>query len=35
MVMSDDLAVRTNRLNLLAVLTNQSEVLADFSALDG
>lgn len=35
MVMCDDMAVRTNRLNLLAVLTNQSEVLADFSALDG
>lgn len=35
MVMCDDLAVRANRLNLLAVLTNQSEVLADFNALEG
>lgn len=35
MVMCDDLAVRANRLNLLAVLTNQSELLADFSALEG
>jgi glycyl-tRNA synthetase beta chain len=34
-VMCDDLAVRANRLNLLAVLTNQSELLADFSALEG
>ena len=35
MVMCDDLAVRANRLNLWAVLTNQSELLADFSALEG
>ncbi len=35
MVMSDDPAVRTNRLNLLAVLRNQASVLADFSRLAG
>ena len=33
MVMCDDLAVRRNRLNLLAVLRNQASVLADFSKL--
>ncbi|MCT0230797.1 glycine--tRNA ligase subunit beta [Synechococcus sp. CS-1324] len=33
MVMADDPAVRTNRLNLLGVLRNQSLVLADFSRL--
>ena len=33
MVMSDDPVVRTNRLNLLAVLRNQATVLADFSRL--
>ncbi|MFM9110569.1 MAG: glycine--tRNA ligase subunit beta, partial [Prochlorococcaceae cyanobacterium] len=35
MVMADDPAVRTNRLNLLAVLRNQASVLADFSRLGG
>ena len=35
MVMADDLAVRRNRLNLLAVLRNQAGVLADFSSLSG
>jgi glycyl-tRNA synthetase beta chain len=35
MVMADDPAVRTNRLNLLAVLRNQASVLADFSRLNG
>tara|TARA_Y100001968_G_scaffold297513_1_gene306641 strand:+ start:36984 stop:39152 length:2169 start_codon:yes stop_codon:yes gene_type:complete len=35
MVMVDDEAVRTNRLNLLAVLRNQSSVLADFSQISG
>ena len=35
MVMADDPAVRTNRLNLLAVLRNQASVLADFSRLSG
>ncbi len=35
MVMSDDLAVRENRLNLLAVLRNQAFVLCDFSAVQG
>jgi glycyl-tRNA synthetase beta chain len=33
MVMSDDPVMRTNRLNLLAVLRNQATVLADFSRL--
>jgi glycyl-tRNA synthetase beta chain len=33
MVMCDDLAVRRNRLNLLAVLRNQASALADFSKL--
>jgi glycyl-tRNA synthetase beta chain len=35
MVMCDDVVVRTNRLNLLAVLRNQASVLADFSRLSG
>ena len=35
MVMADDPAVRSNRLNLLAVLRNQASVLADFSRLSG
>ena len=35
MVMADDLAVRRNRLNLLAVLGNQAAVLADFAAISG
>jgi glycyl-tRNA synthetase beta chain len=35
MVMCDDKAVRTNRLNLLGVLRNQASVLADFSRLSG
>ena len=35
MVMADDPAVRTNRLNLLAVLRNQASVLADFSRIAG
>ena len=35
MVMADDPAVRTNRLNLLAVLRNQASVLADFSRISG
>jgi glycyl-tRNA synthetase beta chain len=35
MVMSDDLEVRRNRLNLLAVLRNQAFVLADFSRMAG
>lgn len=35
MVMSEDSAVRSNRLNLLAVLRNQASVLADFSRLTG
>jgi glycyl-tRNA synthetase beta chain len=33
MVMCDDLAVRRNRLNMLAVLRNQASALADFSKL--
>nr|AUG32082.1 putative Glycyl-tRNA synthetase, beta subunit [Paulinella longichromatophora] len=33
MVMTDDLEIRNNRLNLLAVLRNQSSILADFSKL--
>jgi glycyl-tRNA synthetase beta chain len=33
LVMADDPAVRTNRLNLLAVLRNQASVLADFTRL--
>ncbi|MFZ9281767.1 MAG: glycine--tRNA ligase subunit beta [Prochlorococcaceae cyanobacterium] len=35
MVMADDPAVRTNRLNLLGVLRNQAAVLADFSRISG
>jgi len=35
MVMADDLAIRRNRLNLLAVLRNQASVLADFSRING
>jgi glycyl-tRNA synthetase beta chain len=35
MVMVDDLGLRSNRLNLLAVLRNQALVLADFSRLSG
>jgi glycyl-tRNA synthetase beta chain len=34
LVMCDDLSRRTNRLNLLALFRNQSEVLADFNLLD-
>jgi len=32
-VMADDPAIRSNRLNLLALLRNQALVLADFSQL--
>jgi glycyl-tRNA synthetase beta chain len=35
LVMCDDAAVRTNRLNLLGVLRNQAAVLADFSRISG
>jgi glycyl-tRNA synthetase beta chain len=35
MVMADQPAVRTNRLNLLSVLRNQASVLADFSRING
>jgi glycyl-tRNA synthetase beta chain len=35
LVMADEPAVRTNRLNLLAVLRNQASVLADFSRISG
>jgi glycyl-tRNA synthetase beta chain len=35
LVMAEDLAVRRNRLNLLAVLRNQAAVLADFNRLVG
>ena len=35
LVMADDGAVRTNRLNLLGVLRNQASVLADFSRIAG
>jgi glycyl-tRNA synthetase beta chain len=35
LVMADDEAVRTNRLNLLGVLRNQASVLADFSRIAG
>ena len=35
MVMADDPAVRSNRLNLLGVLRNQASVLADFSRISG
>ncbi len=33
MVMTDNLAVRQNRLNLLAILSNQASVLADFTQI--
>ncbi|HRD41247.1 MAG TPA: glycine--tRNA ligase subunit beta [Prochlorococcaceae cyanobacterium AMR_MDS_5431] len=33
MVMTDDLEIRQNRLNLLAILRNQANILADFSKL--
>jgi glycyl-tRNA synthetase beta chain len=33
--MVEDPALRSNRLNLLAVLRNQASVLADFSRLNG
>ena len=35
MVMADDPAIRSNRLNLLGVLRNQASVLADFSRISG
>ena len=35
MVMADDPAIRTNRLNMLALLNNQASVLADFSRIVG
>ncbi len=35
LVMSDEIPVRTNRLNLLGVLRNQAAVLADFSRIAG
>jgi len=35
MVMADNLEIRRNRLNLLAVLRNQAAVLADFSRIGG
>ncbi|HYP02912.1 MAG TPA: glycine--tRNA ligase subunit beta, partial [Cyanobium sp.] len=35
LVMADEPAVRTNRLNLLAVLRNQASVLGDFSRITG
>ena len=35
MVMAEDPAIRTNRLNLLGVLNNQASVLADFSRISG
>jgi glycyl-tRNA synthetase beta chain len=35
MVMADEPAIRTNRLNLLALLNNQASVLADFSRIVG
>jgi glycyl-tRNA synthetase beta chain len=35
LVMSDDPAVRRNRLRLLAILRQQASVLADFTALAG
>ena len=35
MVMAEDPAVRSNRLNLLGVLNNQASVLADFSRISG
>jgi glycyl-tRNA synthetase beta chain len=33
LVMTDDLSVRTNRLNLLRVLCNQASMLADFNKI--
>ncbi len=35
MVMVDDVEIRRNRLNLLGVLRNQAEILADFSLIKG
>jgi glycyl-tRNA synthetase beta chain len=35
MVMAEDPAIRTNRLNLLGLLNNQASVLADFSRISG
>jgi glycyl-tRNA synthetase beta chain len=35
LVMADDTAIRTNRLNLLGLLRNQASVLADFSRISG
>jgi glycyl-tRNA synthetase beta chain len=35
MVMAEDVAIRSNRLNLLGVLRNQASVLADFSRISG
>jgi glycyl-tRNA synthetase beta chain len=35
LVMADDIAIRTNRLNLLGLLRNQASVLADFSRISG
>jgi glycyl-tRNA synthetase beta chain len=35
MVMADEPAIRTNRLNLLGLLNNQASVLADFSRIQG
>ena len=35
MVISDDLQIRKNRLNLLGVLRNQAWVLADFNKIVG
>ena len=35
MVMVDNLELRKNRLNMLAILKNQSNILADFSSLNG
>jgi glycyl-tRNA synthetase beta chain len=34
LVMSDDLALRQNRLNLLSILRNQANCLADFTRLE-
>ena len=35
MVMNDDKRIRTNRLNLLAVLRNQASILANFDQIIG
>jgi glycyl-tRNA synthetase beta chain len=35
MVMAENLEIRRNRLNLLALLRNQAAVLADFSRISG